>query len=193
MLPMLLFPSFEPHIARIWVNNLNIQHKKRHKHKPKWEFFITIMPSHFPSQSLVVFVVVFFSSNFKERKKCALCLLLLMLVFCVLLLLLLLILKTNKVEIMYHVFVRGIYRQHLKDRIWIGSFSSCFFFLCCLTHFNLFAFTYDPVWVYFLFKNSLLFVVAVCCCGFCGQYSSASRQSCHTHFFTLFFPFISAN
>jgi hypothetical protein len=42
-----------------------------------------------------------------------------------------LILKTNKVEIMYHVFVRGIYRQHLKDRIWIGSFSSCFFLLCC--------------------------------------------------------------
>ena len=29
---------------------------------------------------------------------------------------------------MYHVFIRGIYRQHLKDRIWIGSFSSCFFY-----------------------------------------------------------------
>jgi hypothetical protein len=75
---------------------------------------------------------------------------------CLLLLLLLLILKTNKVEIMYHVFFRGIYRQHLKDRIWIGSFSSCFFLLLLLlvysSHFNLFAFTYFYVWVYFLFK-----------------------------------------
>ena len=117
-----------------------------------------------------------------------------------LLLLLILILKTNKVEIMYHVFFRGIYRQHLKDRIWIGSFSSCFFFVVLLlfysSHFNLFAFTYFYVWVYFLFKMMqkffrpyFYFLFLLCCCGFCGQYSSTSRQSCHTHFFfpTLFF------
>lgn len=115
-----------------------------------------------------------------------------------LLLLLILILKTNKVEIMYHVFFRGIYRQHLKDRIWIGSFSSCFLLLLCCCSSTLLiliylrSLTFMCEFISYLkwCKNSFVrtFILfcscqfLLCCCGFCGQYSSASRQSCHTHF-----------
>ena len=152
------------------------------------------------SLTLVVFV------EFKEEQKMCIVSKNQMLLL-LLLLLLILILKTNKVEIMYHVFFRGIYRQHLKDRIWIGSFSSCFFFflLCCcsstlLILIYLRSLTFMCEFISYLkwCKNSFVRTFVFCSCyvvvGFAvNTHQQAGNHAIHIFSFQLFSFFISAN